>query len=160
MFNVILWQNPCILSGRAQSKDWGTDLSTPSKLTHEKSWCNLTLKGCLHFATWKSLSWFHHYLHHHLSKHTCENLPGWVGLGYLPTFSSFTSLTTSKVKVLTQLELVCEWVWLFQPVRFLLNSIINLVIQWCCHFPVEAEWGARVRGPTIFIGKKKYPCLW
>lgn len=36
MFN--LWQNPCILTARAQNKDWGSDLSTPSELLHEKSW--------------------------------------------------------------------------------------------------------------------------
>lgn len=36
MFN--LWQNPCILTARAQNKDWGSDLSTPSELLREKSW--------------------------------------------------------------------------------------------------------------------------
>lgn len=36
MFN--LWQNSYILTARAWNKDWGSDLSTPSELMHEKSW--------------------------------------------------------------------------------------------------------------------------
>lgn len=63
----------------------------------------------------------------------------------MPAFAFFTSFTTSKVKVILPLS------WseydFFQLARVFLNSIINLVIQWC-HFPVAAEWGASMKWPA------------
>lgn len=103
-------------------------------------------------------SWFHHSLHHHLSEDTCEDLPGWVPKGICQLFPLSFLLPQAKLRS----QLHCHGVWLSHPVRFLLNSTMYLVIQWCCHFPMEREWEARMKWPAFFFfnGKRlRYPCL-
>lgn len=137
MFNFILWQNLCILTARAGSKDWGTDLSALSKLMHEKSWCNLTLKGCPHRQP-GSLLLYSIILYIIIY----QNTPVRIYLGQCPrgftNFFLFHFLTTSKVKLTTPLL----WSMTF--------SACQVLVEFCHIFGhtvmLPFPYGSRVKG--------------